>query len=90
MDINPSWEDMMVNKIKSMLVTEQGLVLETICLFLEKHGQVGSETDNSPLVGQFTEPERKSGNSVEPVPSHHVELINYHSWTPRGLGLKLL
>ncbi|EDM16101.1 rCG60320 [Rattus norvegicus] len=30
---------MVVNKIKNMLVTEQGLVLDTICLFLEKHSQ---------------------------------------------------
>lgn len=43
LDINPSWEDMVVNKINNMLVTEQGLVLDTICHFLEKHSQVGSE-----------------------------------------------
>lgn len=43
LDISLSWEDMVVNKINNMLVTEQGLVLETICHFLEKHSQVGSE-----------------------------------------------
>lgn len=43
LNVNPPWEDMVVNKIKNMLVTEQGLVLDTICLFLEKHSQVGSE-----------------------------------------------
>lgn len=44
MNINPSWEDMVVNKIKNMLVTEQGLVLDTICHFLEKESQVSSES----------------------------------------------
>ncbi|XP_038936181.1 maestro heat-like repeat family member 5 isoform X3 [Rattus norvegicus] len=39
LNVNPPWEDMVVNKIKNMLVTEQGLVLDTICLFLEKHSQ---------------------------------------------------
>lgn len=42
LDIDPLWEDMVVSKIKNMLVTEQGLVLDTICHFLEKHSQVGS------------------------------------------------
>ncbi|GAB1299443.1 Maestro heat-like repeat family member 4 [Apodemus speciosus] len=39
LDIDPFWEDMVVSKIKNMLVTEQGLVLDTICHFLEKHSQ---------------------------------------------------
>lgn len=43
LDISPSWEDMVANKINNMLVTEQGLVLDTICHFLEKQSQVGSE-----------------------------------------------
>ena len=43
LNINPSWEDMVVNKIKNMMVMEQGQVLDTICHFLEKENQVCSE-----------------------------------------------
>lgn len=43
LDISPSLEDMVANKINNMVVTEQGLVLDTICHFLEKQSQVGSE-----------------------------------------------
>ncbi|XP_028629132.1 maestro heat-like repeat family member 5 [Grammomys surdaster] len=38
---------MVVNKINNMLVTEQGLVLETICHFLEKHSQLWEKSEVS-------------------------------------------
>ncbi|ERE86182.1 HEAT repeat-containing protein 8 [Cricetulus griseus] len=40
LNIHPSWEDMAVIKIKNMMVTEQGLALDTICHFLEEHSQL--------------------------------------------------
>lgn len=43
LNISPSWEEMVVNKIKNMMVMEQGQVLDTICHFLDKENQVGSE-----------------------------------------------
>ncbi|XP_052016456.1 maestro heat-like repeat family member 5 [Apodemus sylvaticus] len=38
---------MVVSKIKNMLVTEQGLVLDTICHFLEKHSQLWEKPEVS-------------------------------------------
>ncbi|KAK7797135.1 hypothetical protein U0070_024094 [Myodes glareolus] len=38
-NIHPSWENVAVSKIKNMMVTEQGLALDTICHFLEEHSQ---------------------------------------------------
>ncbi|XP_076767614.1 maestro heat-like repeat family member 5 isoform X2 [Arvicanthis niloticus] len=47
LDISPSWEDMVANKINNMLVTEQGLVLDTICHFLEKQSQLWEKQEVS-------------------------------------------
>ncbi|KAM7317160.1 hypothetical protein ACRRTK_023462 [Alexandromys fortis] len=38
-NFHPSWENVAVSKIKNMMVTEQGLALDTICHFLEEHSQ---------------------------------------------------
>lgn len=40
--IHPPWENTVASKIRNMKVTEQGLALDTICHFLDKHSQVGS------------------------------------------------
>ncbi|XP_011244026.1 uncharacterized protein LOC69439 isoform X3 [Mus musculus] len=47
LNINPSWEDMVVNKIKNMMVMEQGQVLDTICHFLEKENQLWEKPEVS-------------------------------------------
>ncbi|XP_041911652.1 maestro heat-like repeat family member 5 [Arvicola amphibius] len=47
-NIDPSWENVAVSKIKSMMVTEQGLALDTICHFLEEHSQLWEKRKTSP------------------------------------------
>ncbi|XP_031201885.1 maestro heat-like repeat family member 5 isoform X2 [Mastomys coucha] len=82
MNINPSWEDMVVNKIKNMLVTEQGLVLDTICHFLEKESQAFFFY----LYGMIL----RECPSVEQVQCHLASLLDLshqHSRQREGIAL---
>ncbi|XP_057648199.1 maestro heat-like repeat family member 5 [Chionomys nivalis] len=47
-NIHPSWENVAVSKIKNMMVTEQGLALDTICHFLEEHSQLWEKQKTPP------------------------------------------
>ncbi|XP_076412197.1 maestro heat-like repeat family member 5 isoform X2 [Peromyscus maniculatus bairdii] len=47
LNVLPSWEDMVVSKIKNMMITEQSLALDTICHFLEEHNQLWEKQKES-------------------------------------------
>ncbi|XP_051016484.1 maestro heat-like repeat family member 5 [Acomys russatus] len=47
LNIHPSLEDTVANKIKNMMFTEQGLALNTICHFLEKHSKLWGKQEVS-------------------------------------------
>ncbi|MEJ1271646.1 maestro heat-like repeat family member 4 [Cricetulus griseus] len=82
LNIHPSWEDMAVIKIKNMMVTEQGLALDTICHFLEEHSQAFLFH----LYGLFL---RECPN-VEQVQWHLaslLELSHQHSSQREGIAL---
>lgn len=85
-NIHPSWENVAVSKIKNMMVTEQGLALDTICHFLEEHSQVGPERLMLPTGRETHGAGRKSRLPPGSFPSHHIELIN-HLRTPMVLAI---
>ena len=72
MNFHPSWENVAVSKIKNMMVTEQGLALDTICHFLEEHSQVGSERLMLPTGREIhgAWEEVKAPSRIFPQPSH--------------------
>lgn len=70
LNILPSWEDMVVSKIKNMMITEQSLALDTICHFLEEHNQVGSERLLTGLEIHGAWEEVKAPSRTYPKPSH--------------------